>query len=311
MGTADWLGRLEDTFISDELGFQMVSSVFQSEKSHATRCVSELRGHKVMIESLQSFLLQTFSIMNTRSDFDCPSKRNFGLLTFEFSQFFRLLRSCDILYLHGYPLTAYVNQRTIRDKCFSIAAIANSFTTTEALLGFNNPRPTHISSEEIAKMRKRSVAEESLMFNRMLRKATDLGAHKTPLLKWERLFNREVHGQQLSLAQFLTESQKNGTSIPIAPEYDENMIAAYVNRSVELGWMITRLIPLVQPKPNYFDKHWQKKWDILDDSYSVYNDSHKGLGSPGFKELAEAIEYFVNLRFKFVPAKNSYLDCLE
>lgn len=149
------------------------------------------------------------------------------------------------------------------------------------------------------------------MFNRMLRKATDLGAHKTPLLKWERLFNREVHGQQLSLAQFLTESQKNGTSIPIAPEYDENMIAAYVNRSVELGWMITRLIPLVQPKPNYFDKHWQKKWDILDDSYSVYNDSHKGLGSPGFKELAEAIEYFVNLRFKFVPAKNSYLDCLE
>ena len=99
--------------------------------------------------------------------------------------------------------------------------------------------------------------------------------------------------------------------MPIQPTYEEGLIAIYDNRVGDLGWMLTRLLPLLQPEPGSFRAAWAERWAILDDSFRVYNHGLMQLGKPSLTKLAAPVEAFVELRFGFKPAASSYQTCLE
>jgi hypothetical protein len=52
----------------------------------------------------------------------------------------------------------------------------------------------------------------------------------------------------------------------------------YINRSSELGWMITRLMPYLQMTENAFGDEWHKKRESLDDSFRYMLEGLDGLG---------------------------------
>jgi hypothetical protein len=52
----------------------------------------------------------------------------------------------------------------------------------------------------------------------------------------------------------------------------------YINRSSELGWMVTRLLPYLQMTESAFGEEWQQKREILDDSFRYMLEGLEGLG---------------------------------
>lgn len=52
----------------------------------------------------------------------------------------------------------------------------------------------------------------------------------------------------------------------------------YINRSSELGWMVTRLLPYLQVTENAFGDEWRRTREILEDSFRYMVESLGNLG---------------------------------
>lgn len=311
MDIQEWNDRLEGAFISDPVAYNAVATILDKENKHKLQSISALRGHTLLSESLQSFLLQTFNELTASDSSTNSSKRTYTLFTFEFTQILRTIRQCEILLHHGYPMASYMLLRNLRDRVLLLCAVGNKLSSYAEIYGIDLNFSGSIDDNEFEEIRKRSFAEEKRIFDVLLRKSQDLGTHKDALIKWDRQFNSEVHLQKVSQAQYLLSPPNQQGGIPLYPVYSEESCAAYVNRSVELGWMVTRLLPLMQSQPNSFSRTWVQKWRILDDSFRISNQAHQTVGKSGLTELSLAVEFFVNHRFDFHPARSSYEQCTD
>jgi hypothetical protein len=94
---------------------------------------------------------------------------------------------------------------------------------------------------------------------------------------WDDMFHVEMHGGTFSL---MTELQqlKQGNALQIGPSVVQNAYVMYINRSSELGWMVTRLLPYVQMSENAFGDAWHRKREILDDSFRYMLEGLDSLG---------------------------------
>jgi hypothetical protein len=119
------------------------------------------------------------------------------------------------------------------------------------------------------------------------------------LVQWNRLFNWEAHRGLLTLFRashrVLVQKKLEMVLGPVPDELNESM---YMNRCTEIGWMIHRLLPYMRRSETPKDEAWDKKWKLLDDSFSMMVD---GLGAMG-KKIAPAITELMGAKFDFGPA---------
>jgi len=109
-----------------------------------------------------------------------------------------------------------------------------------------------------------------------------------------KMFHLEVHGGILALVQDLQQLGK-GNALPIGPSELENTYVTYMNRSSELGWMITRLLPYLQISENAFGDEWHKKREIMDDSFRYMLEGLSNLG----KRLGASFIAMMDEKFAF------------
>jgi hypothetical protein len=114
------------------------------------------------------------------------------------------------------------------------------------------------------------------------------------LKRWDDMFHLEMHGGTHSLVQELGELQK-GKILQIGPSVIQDAFIMYVNRSSELGWMVTRLLPYLQMTEHAFGDDWHKKRDILDDSFRYMLEGFTNLG----KRLGASFITMVDDKFAF------------
>src|SRR5688500_14673728 len=115
------------------------------------------------------------------------------------------------------------------------------------------------------------------------------------LALWDSLFNMEVHGGRLSLAN--AQGFMKGTDrLPIFPEFRQRDVAMFMNRYCESGWMTHRLVPLVQPSAIPFHQEWKEKWRVIDESFGIVVLS---LTKENGMAIGGAITEYVNAKFPF------------
>ena len=115
------------------------------------------------------------------------------------------------------------------------------------------------------------------------------------LAQWDALFDYEVHGAWLSLADAQL-WMKGQAPLPVLPTFQEHAFAMFVNRYCEIAWLTHRLLPLVQPPEAPLGDSWKVKWRIIDESFETMVNS---LTSQLGKKIGAVIVEFVKQKFPF------------
>lgn len=312
MDVQAWQSRLDSAFLSNGGGHRALLEVFEAEAKHGRHVATGLSGHLSLINSLLSFVLET--VVEASGHYDhskLKGKTCYSILLFDFAMAFRHIRACETLLFGGYPSIGFGILRGLKERVFLMAAIGGGYTTHTQLTGLKpNMTPSEIEADADG-IRKRAENEERRAFDAILRQATDLGNHVPVLRRWERLYDGEVHGQRGSGASLMLAWLREGQSLPFFPVYDEDLTAVYLNRVGDLGWILLRLLPLLQPDASVFSASWAERWSLLDASFRTYNDGLKRLNKPTLTDIADAIEAFVDVRLAFSPSSASYQLCKE
>lgn len=310
MDVAAWQRRLSETFLNGNPAHIELLSVLKSENLFKGQVLEQANGHLVLLHSLQAFILETFGECASQANSPClVGKQYYSVFLFDILLAFRTIRSCELAFLNGYPNASYVLLRGLRDRVIFLAAIGRGLTSFRRLHGLD---PNLTLAEMEAKrdeIKRRAEAEERRVHNEMFRRAPDLAAHREALLIWDRMFNPEVHGSLYSGSHLFLKWYREGV-LPIRPQYDD-LVNIYINRLGDLGWMLVRLLSLLQPSPSTFSAPWAERWAILDDSFLVYNRGLITVDKPGLTGIANGIRSLIDARFGFTPQKSSYQSCLE
>ena len=105
----------------------------------------------------------------------------------------------------------------------------------------------------------------------------------------------EVHGARLSFAG--REGWLRGEeSLRVVPNFNQKEFSMYMNRACEIGWMVHRFIPLIQPPDVPLATDWKSKWVVVDESYQQ---SVESLSTDLGKPIGNAIKELVLAKFPF------------
>ena len=92
-------------------------------------------------------------------------------------------------------------------------------------------------------------------------------------------------------------SPKKG-GMAIVPIFDETSFGLFVNRYNEVGWMLHRLLPLVQPPGILFSDEWKADWRVIDDGF---REVIAAMSVELKKPVGDAVIEFVDTKFPFKP----------
>jgi len=301
MNVKEWQKRLEDTFSFNDMVGGQLQDIFQCERVYGEYFVKTFHGQSTLIDSFQGFVIDT---INESTDFvakhgwpkNCD---RYSSTIVYFVMMFRRVRACESLLLKGYPFDGYALLRDLKDRVIFLAAIAHNLTTWDALSGYGQgvPIPTSyekkLTEAEQQLMKKNAVREEHRLLDLIIRKKSRLDPQTLKELeKWEKMFNKEIHGAQLSFFTELGDWAMGITPLSIGPIPKYEPLGMYMNRICEVGWLVTRLLPYLQPVANAFGKGWQRRWTILDESFLYMQ---QGLS----RKIGNAFITFVNQKFQF------------
>ena len=191
-----------------------------------------------------------------------------------------------------------------------IAAIGKGLTTLTAINGLEQSSNAAASSPPDMKIvGKRRIKEERRVLDRMLRTAASHldDSVREELRAWENLFNIEVHAALGSLAlEGIPSMLGNSVSRLLRPGFLEKPMLTFTNRACEVGWMILRVLPLLQVTPGQFDADWAERWKILDESFRFLSSSLAAEGKP----VGAAIVELLDQKFDFTPEQTCYVESM-
>lgn len=259
-----WQARLEENFNYDGVTGGQLFSVIDAEKAYGEYFVNKFHGQNVLMDSFQSFFIETINnvyreIKKNGWPKGCP---HYAPIFLYFISIFRSFRACENLIQHGYPFDGYALLRNIKDRAILLAAVAHGITSFSSIYGYEGSK----NKDRKEKGKKRKL-EEWRILGLFLRKESGLSADVIQELEaWENLFHAEVHGSKLSYAQMLGEL-RDGVIVPPGPTIDGMSMGMYMNRVVEIAWMLTKLLPFLQPSQKTFGSKWISRQKILDESF--------------------------------------------
>lgn len=295
MTVEDWQKRLEETFTVRGLVGGHLVAVHDREAQVADYLVRKFRGQNVLLDSFQSFFLETLQLATDSIYRDgWPNAPNYAVALANFRGLFRRVRACETLFYRGYPLDGYSLLRDVKDSALVLAAVAHNRTTFSRMIGASDY--TAGDSEWRKKATRRRKEEEHLIAKWIYGVQSELDEETRQSLKlWEDFFHEEVHGGRYSFAHEVS-SLRKGKLNPPGPVSEPDAFTMYMNRSSELGWLILRLLPYLQREQHYFGADWFRKYEVLDESFRhmVF-----GLFKYCGKEIGQAFVRLVDVKFTF------------
>ncbi len=287
-----WQARLEENFNYNGIVGGQLYSVIDAEKECGEYFVRKFQGQNVLMDSFQGFFIETIDsvyIEVKRNGWpeDCP---HYTPIFLYFISIFRGFRACENLVQHGYPFDGYALLRNVKDRVIFLAAVAHGITNFSSIHGYEGSK----DKDRKEKGNKRKL-EERRVLGLFLRKDSGLSADVIQELElWENLFHAEVHGSKLSYAQDLGKI-KDGIIVPPEPTINGISMGLYMNRVVEVAWMITRLFPFLQPHEDAFGLKWGRRQKILDESFKFMETGLIDLD----KKIGAAFITFIDKKFSF------------
>jgi hypothetical protein len=293
----EWQDRLAKYFtVNDIIGGELVE-VIKKEMEYGDFVTNTFHGQNVLMDSFFGFFINTFkTAIGKVNEEGWPEDLPYYPVTIlYYLTMFRRFRAAENLCRCGYPFDGYSLLRDLKDRSIFIAAIAHGKTNLEKIIG--DTKGEELTEETYRKVKNRRKKEEYKILKHMIRENSGFDSETLKeLTRWENLFHEEVHGSKMT---FFSEMRKwrMGEPLSIGPVPVREAYGMYLNRAAEIGWLITRIFPLLQITPKAFPKTWREKWDVLDDSFRIMVKGLEGMG----KKIATAFICFVDTKFPFTP----------
>jgi hypothetical protein len=304
-----WQDKLKAAFARNGVvGGKFLQSARDTEARVGGTFWNKFHGHRVLTDSFLEFFGETLhNQWGLNNQIGWPQNQpNYSVCLLMYVTVFRTIRASEILSENGYLMQAYAMQRGIKEQLFVLCGVANKMEKFGALFAWRDVPLPEDRSRWDNKERLRIVAQrrkvEALLRDKIMGANSGLSKEtQQELLRWEGLFNWEVHRSLLSF--FLsTKMLMDGRykRFELGPVQDDNADAMFMNRSMELNWMALRLIPLMRRADTPLNVDWTNKWTLLEESFEFM---FKGFAELG-KKIAPAFREMLDNKFKFEVARH-------
>lgn len=294
---AEWRARLLKEFPAAFVSSQMLP-VVGAENVIGGQLRQNFFGQRLLMDSFQSFFVHTLNLtieLVTKQGWpkDLP---HYALVFVGFANLFRRFRACELLYNNGYPLDAYALMRDIKDRTFVLAALARNRMTYRDILGVKEGMTATESDFGDRATENRKKAENRIT-QELIGKSSGLSQEAQDDLKlWESMFHAEVHNAALTWAHEVKALYEKTEPPTFGPSATKDGYVIYQNRSAEMGWMLVRLFPFLQPSQAAFGGEWLNSRNVLDDAFRHLSDE---LATAVGKRIGASFIELMDKKFQF------------
>ncbi|APV51112.1 hypothetical protein BWI17_16330 [Betaproteobacteria bacterium GR16-43] len=293
--------RLESISEVDGVQFARLATLRDAENAHE-QAVSKFWGHRTLSDAFKCFYLETVELGNTAvaPKVTIPLSANYPRFVPRIAVAFQGLCGAECAAQLGYPYQGYGHLRNIFDELVLTSAALQKLTDFDKIDGIDPSE--QFDPSLVKKIKRKRMDNEFEVRQQMTGKKSGLKPESVEeLAMWDALFDWETHGARLSAAQAMA-YMKGTEPLPIVPKFKEGSYALFMNRFSEIGWMLHRLLPALQPPDVLMPDAWHGKWQILDESFEqmVYS-----LTAQSKKKIGEVMVEFVKAKFPF-HAKSAF-----
>ena len=172
--------------------------------------------------------------------------------------------------------------------------VTKNITTFNKIYYYTSSRT--LDKKTLKELRQKRKTEERNVLLKIIRDQSGLPKNVLAELKiWEEMFHDEVHGSKFSFFFELDDWIKTKKAPSLGPIPNDRNMVLYLNRAVEISWMLTKLLIYLQPENGAFGSDWLRKYKLLDKSFLFSEQILSNLGKP----VADAFIYFMNDKFSF------------
>jgi hypothetical protein len=287
----EWMARLETTFEPEGTVSTEIADLAASEGSVGEKILyKNHRGHLLLMHSFLSFFIETLNcaarLIRERG---WPEGAHYPVTLVQFHSLFQRFRATEILFESGYPLDAMAHIRDVKDRAFLLCAIAKNRLTFMEAFGAKEGLPLDENYGDVTRNSRMKVSRR--ISQEFIGKSSGLSREdQDQLERWDNIFHLEVHNGFLSFALQLQPLMDEGRVPEIGPTFNTHQYYAFTNRTAEMGWMLIRLFPYLQPESGSFGAEWNKKRFVLDDSFEFLIDAQGKNGnaaSPAFTAMMQ------------------------
>lgn len=288
----EFVKRLEAISESDGIPYGRAHLLFDEEQKHQ-QAILQYEGYLALSDAFKCFFLETVELINmvSRPKVTVPLSEFYGIFVPRLTHGFQSLCGAERVAICGYPYHAYTLLRNTFDNLILTSAALQKITDFYSIEGITPGKLLDIAA--VKKLRKDT---EFVVRRKMTGGDSGLKRDtRDELAKWDALFDFEIHGARLSL----TGAQKwmmGQEPLPVLPRFEEMQFVMFLNRYCEVGWMVHRLTPAIQPSGVLLPAAWMEKWRILDDSFEI---TVYSLTQQLEKKIGAAIVELVKAKFPF------------
>lgn len=268
-----------------------VHVLFDCEDEHANKCI-QFKGYLALSDAFKSFGIESFNLLNdAKSKIKKPLSEFYPIFLPQLVHAFQTMCGAERAALKGYPLHAYTLLRNNFDNVVLTSGGLQKIADLYSIQGLE-PRK-QFDPKSFAKLRRTT---ESLVRDVMTGANSGLPQDVIDELKtWDTLFDWETHGARLSLVRAMEWMKGNG-ELPYLPSFRKDDFVMFMNRYCEVGWMVHRLFPAMQPLDAPFPQEWKDKWRIIDESFAL---AVQSLSQELGKKIGDVMAVFVKAKFPF------------
>jgi hypothetical protein len=281
------MDEFEEKFVEDGYIGGALLAVLDSEGVYERWMMDEEKWRHQQVEALQGFVIHTLKLASERfAERPVESKVElFRVLLAWFAAQFRRFRSAELLMSHGYGLVGASLLRDVRDWTISVAALQQGVVTWE---DFHGGAMTLVGSAESADSQarhRRMVSAQRTVKDWAWGESSGLD-NRSDLTSWTRFENQETHGSLVTTLVGFSDWLDGTGGLPIGPDPNSRHHRLYLSRSLEVGQMMLRVLPILQVDAVMGDE-WDERWKLLDAVLSDWWQDEKQVAKylPAYGEL--------------------------
>lgn len=293
MNIAEFQNRLETNFLSNSTIGEELDQILLQEVEHGNYVNADFHGYRALAHSFYEFYIQTFKIIkNSVNQLEISTKfPNYSAIVLIHISTFKNLRASEILFQKGYPLDGFSLLRDLFERSLFLGAIMNKYTSFQRLFGSKAfEEKIDNDFDKYRRIQRLRQDEEKKVFHKMSQGLDKDNLVELEILRY--LLNDEIHSSRLTFAMECKDLLEGKYLGSFGPNFNIKICALYMNRFTEVGWMILRTLPFLQPESDFFKDSWSKKWNILDESFCFMSDSLDIKIAFAMKELIEKKFHF-------------------
>ena len=287
--------RLDAAFVFEGANYGRVHLIHGAQDAYS-KDVVQFGGHLALTDGFKAVFLEAVELINTycRPQIKAPLSEYYPQFLPRLANSFHTLCGAECAAIRGYPRPAFTTLRNVFDDVVMVSAALLKMTDFYKIEGID----PNMKFEPVAAKKARKDEEFKV---RKLMTGSDSGlsaAVTSELAKLNDLFDMEVHGGRLSLAEAM-DFMKGTGPLPVLPQFAPMTFALFMNRFNEVGWAVHRLLPAIQPPGVPMPKEWADRWTLVDESFEI---AVRSLSNELGKNVGDAYAEFINVKFPFNAA---------